>query len=245
MGTKDKTRLFIGDVHGCADELSALLEKLRFDPVAHSLYFTGDLVNRGPKSLKTLRTAIRLDAGSVLGNHDLHLIGRYLGTRTARPRDTLDKLLADDDVETLIDWLWHQPVIRVQRDLAVVHAGLRPGWRKLKKLNRRVGDAVDWDRDPFEAPDLRFATTVRRCDERGRMPGDERVARDVLAPWDHWYRGKRTIVFGHWAQRGRVRTARVRGLDTGCVWGGRLTAWIAEEDRFVSVKARRAYQRPS
>ena len=65
-----------------------------------------------------------------------------------------------------------------------------------------------------------------------------------LQPWDEFYEGERRVVFGHWAQRGLVDTPKVVGLDTGCVWGGALTAWIADENRFVSVPAKQVYRQP-
>ncbi|MCA9646437.1 MAG: hypothetical protein KC492_37385, partial [Myxococcales bacterium] len=71
--------------------------------------------------------------------------------------------------------------------------------------------------------------------------------RDPYFPWDTHWRARpeesRTVVFGHWARRGLVQAERTRGLDTGCVWGGQLTAWIPEEDRLVQVQARKAYSR--
>jgi len=94
---------------------------------------------------------------------------------------------------------------------------------------------------PQTDPDLRFLVAARTCDARGRRPRDETNPGPSYRPWDEFYAGDQTVVFGHWSQRGLVRTARVRGIDTGCVWGGSLTAWIAEEDRFVQVSARRVY----
>ena len=83
---------------------------------------------------------------------------------------------------------------------------------------------------------IEFATAVRYCDPEGRRPARDHPPPDPpFMPWDHFYRGERTVVFGHWARRGLVLRPRLRGLDTGCVYGGPLTAWIAEEDRLVQV----------
>jgi bis(5'-nucleosyl)-tetraphosphatase (symmetrical) len=83
---------------------------------------------------------------------------------------------------------------------------------------------------------IAFAAEVRHCDAGGRRPAQDDPPPGLpFKPWDHWYGGPYTVVFGHWARRGLVAGARVRGLDTGCVYGGPLTAWIAEEDRFVQV----------
>ena len=75
---------------------------------------------------------------------------------------------------------------------------------------------------------------------RPTSPAPSRAA--PFRPWDDFWAGPRTVVFGHWARRGLVQTEFARGLDTGCVWGGSLTAWIAEEDRIVSVPARAQHQ---
>lgn len=251
-----RQRIFIGDVQGCASELEDLLQELRYQPSRHALYFCGDLVNRGPRSLDALRLAREVAAGTVLGNHDLHLIASAAGVRGSKDLDTIEEILTAPDGPELIDWLRGQPVIIEWPDIVLVHAALHPGWTNLGVVRRRVAAEVDWTADPMANADLRFATTVRYCDAAGNLP-----ARDIAlparratrpghpgaiappyAPWDTFWHGPRTVVFGHWAERGLVREETVRGLDTGCVWGGRLTAWIAEEDRFVSVPARRTYQ---
>lgn len=138
----------IGDVQGCYDQLRQLLDKLVFDDTKDKLWFSGDLVNRGPKSLKTLRFVKSLGdtAVTVLGNHDLHLLSAYfLDSHRRSRKDTLDNVLAAKDVDDLMYWLLHRPFIhRDEENKAVlVHAGLPPQWtikksmrqaRKLEKL---------------------------------------------------------------------------------------------------------------
>ncbi len=252
----DRQRVFIGDVQGCASELEDLLDELRYDPQRHALYFCGDLVNRGPRSLDALRLARECAADSVLGNHDLHLIARAAGVRGAKALDTIEEILTAPDGDDLISWLRGRPAVIEWADLVLVHAGLHPTWTDLAAVDRRIARGVDWTGDPMESADLRFATTVRYCGPQGDIPPRdvERPARretrpghlgsiaPPYAPWDAFWHGPRTVVFGHWAERGLVRRDCVRGLDSGCVWGGRLTAWIAEQDRFVSVPARERYQ---
>lgn len=97
-----------------------------------------------------------------------------------------------------------------------------------------------------ESDDVAFATRVRYCDAAGERPAqDWPPPAEPFAPWyAHWvarHGTERTVAFGHWARQGLVERPGVRGLDTGCVWGGSLTAWIAEEDRLVQVPARRAW----
>jgi bis(5'-nucleosyl)-tetraphosphatase (symmetrical) len=231
--------LFIGDVQGCRVELEKLLEELDFDPARDALHPVGDLVNRGPDSLGTLRLLRDLDARAVLGNHDLHLLRVAHGTRELRPSDTLDDVLAAPDRDELLAWLRAQPFLREAGDLVQVHAGLHPDWRDPA--------LVLADRDPLVPdPDTDFATRVRTCSPSGERPaGDDPSADPRFAPWfDHLDTpSRRTIVFGHWAARGLVVRPGLRGLDTGCVWGGRLTAWVAEEDRLADVAAEKAYCR--
>jgi len=213
-------------------------------------------VNRGPRSLDSLRLARQHAAGTVLGNHDVHLIARAAGVRGAKHLDTIAEILDAPDAAELIAWLRGQPAIIEWSDLVLVHAGLDPTWTDLDAVNRGIADEIDWTDDPMMAADLRFATTVRYCDSQGNAPpgdiakparaatrpGQVGAIEPPYAPWDDFWEGPRTVVFGHWAERGLVHGENTRGLDTGCVWGGRLTAWIAEEDRFVSVPARETYQ---
>jgi bis(5'-nucleosyl)-tetraphosphatase (symmetrical) len=122
----------IGDVQGCFDELQALLELIDFNPAEDCLWFAGDLVNRGPKSLQTLRFIRGLgnSAVSVLGNHDLHLIAMSLGHKLSDDDHTLDAILAAPDHDELIHWLRQQPLLHHDETLgfSMIHAGLPPQW---------------------------------------------------------------------------------------------------------------------
>jgi bis(5'-nucleosyl)-tetraphosphatase (symmetrical) len=122
----------IGDIQGCFDELQALLELVHFDPADDRLWFAGDLVNRGPKSLETLRFVRELgnSAITVLGNHDLHLISHAYGLPLNNDDHTLDPILQAADRDTLIDWLCRQPLLHHDEALGftMIHAGLPPQW---------------------------------------------------------------------------------------------------------------------
>jgi len=230
-------RIYVGDIQGCRVELDRLLDELRFDPATDALEPVGDVVNRGPDSLGTLRLLRSLDAGGVLGNHDVHLLRVAAGTRPLRRNDTLGEVLSAPDRQELLQWLGGRPFAKASARELLVHAGLHPGW------SDPVG--VLAGADPLTPNlDTEFATLVRYCDAHGARPrrGEDPAARPFRPWYEHWAgRGERTIVFGHWAQRGLVNEPGLRGLDTGCVWGGRLTAWIAQEDRLVQVSAERAY----
>lgn len=231
-----KRHLLIGDVHGCREELEQLLERLRYDPAGDVLVLLGDLVNRGPDSAGVLRLARRLDAQCVLGNHDVRLLRVARGRTPPRSYDTTDDVLAAADREELIEWLGAQPFVRELGSLLCVHAGLHPLWEH--------PEAILSGLNPLEeTPELSFAVTVRTCTAQGERPARESGL--IEGPYRAWYefwreraQETRTVAFGHWAVHGLVWLPRVRGLDTGCAWGGKLSGWIVEEDRLVQVDKR-------
>ncbi|MBK7645520.1 MAG: metallophosphoesterase [Planctomycetes bacterium] len=232
-------RIFVGDIQGCRVELEQLLERLRFDPAADVLHPVGDFVNRGPDSAGVLRVCRSLGAGGVLGNHDMLLLRVARGEREWRPRDTAQDVLAAPDGAQLLDWLGARPLVRAFEDVLCVHAGINPAWKDPVAALARL--------DPLrEEQDLSFAISARYCDAQGaRPPKDWPAPALPFRPWHAFWseraRETRTVVYGHWARAGLNLGPRVRGLDSGCVWGGKLSAWIAEEDRIVQVPAARAY----
>ncbi len=122
----------IGDIHGCYNEFTALLEQVQFNALRDTLWLTGDLVARGPDSLKVLRKV--RDLGDcvrlVLGNHDLHLLAVYAGISRNKPKDKLNELLDAPDCDELINWLRRQPLLQIdpQKNLIMAHAGITPQW---------------------------------------------------------------------------------------------------------------------
>jgi len=269
----------IGDVQGCFDELEALLSLVRFRRGSDRLWFVGDLVNRGPKSLAILRFVTELgdDARVVLGNHDLNLIAVAAGVRELRPRDTLQEILDAPDGGALIDWLIRQPLLFSEPGVpyTMVHAGLPPQWdtdeaatrarevesalagkKRGKFLAHMYGDQPDlWDNGLSGWRRLRFITNaltrIRYVDADGRLDLDEGGAPgsqpETLVPWfaskARRSRGE-AIVFGHWAtlqiEQALDPTHRVFHLDTGCVWGGSLTALRLEDQRIFSVPSQQS-----
>jgi bis(5'-nucleosyl)-tetraphosphatase (symmetrical) len=249
----------IGDVQGCDTELGTLLGALKFSPDRDSVWFVGDLVNRGPDSLKVLRRIRALgDAATViLGNHDLHLLAVAYGGARLRSDDTLDDILAAPDRVALLEWLQKRPLMHedTSLNLCMVHAGLAPQWDRTqarecaheleralqrnpeKLFDRLYGDQPDrWDEALQGEERLRFIanclTRLRYLDAEDRLAlrakgSPKKAQTKSLIPWfearaARW-RGTR-IVFGHWSTLGFFRNADVIGLDTGCVWGDRLTA---------------------
>ena len=121
------------------------------------------------------------------------------------------------------EWLEKQPFVRVFDDVVMVHAGLHPKWTESQLLE-------------LTKSERQYAVSVRYCDESGAQPAsDWPPPGPPFRPWDDFYTGDKRVVFGHWARRGLVVRPQSIGLDTGCVYGGDLTAWIAEEDRIVQV----------
>ena len=137
----------IGDIQGCYDSLCQLLEKLKFDESTDRLWFAGDLINRGPKSLETLRfvKALGDNAVTVLGNHDIHLLALHYGARKRKDKDsTLLQILDAPDADDLIDWLQSSPLIHIDNKYVLVHAGVHPQWslETLQTLKIEVESAV-------------------------------------------------------------------------------------------------------
>jgi bis(5'-nucleosyl)-tetraphosphatase (symmetrical) len=199
----------IGDVQGCFDDLLRLLDHIDFDSAHDQLWFTGDLVNRGPDSLALLRYVKGLGqaAVSVLGNHDLYLLAVAAGTETVRDRDTITEILKARDCEDLLFWLRHQPLLYHDEHLGytMVHAGLPPQWDLEQAMARaseleRVLQNFDYEdffkhlswEEPHQWHDglegwgrLRFIancfTQLRYCDGKGRLDltGERRRASGV------------------------------------------------------------------
>lgn len=247
----------IGDIQGCYDALRRLLDKLSFDASNDQLWFTGDLVNRGPRSLDTLRLVKQLGnaAVTVLGNHDLHLLAVAAAKRKPHRKDTLDQVLAAPDAEELLDWLRRQPLLHSNEKFSLVHAGLAPQWdiatakqcaseveRVLRSADYReffenmYGDVPDrWSPDLSGWDRLRFITNcltrLRYCDKEGRIElktkGSPASSPPHLMPWfavpERRSRGSE-ILFGHWSTLGFYADDGCYCLDTGCLWGGTLTA---------------------
>jgi bis(5'-nucleosyl)-tetraphosphatase (symmetrical) len=188
----------IGDLQGCYDSFRHLLDKLRFDPARDRLWLTGDLVNRGPKSLKTLRYVRKLgrSAKVVLGNHDLHLlaVAHDIGDSCDR-LGSFDKIFDADDCDELLDWLRHRPLAHFSKKLntLLVHAGLPPQWnikealaraaevearlrskKYVKFLAKMYGNTPDrWSGNLKGNKRLRFIvnclTRIRMVDGKGRL----------------------------------------------------------------------------
>lgn len=147
------TTYVIGDLQGCLSPLKKLLDKVKFDPSKDKIWLVGDLINRGPDSLKTLRYVKSLgdSAITVLGNHDLHLLAVVYGYRKPSGKDTLKSIVKAPDCDELCEWLAARPLLHVDDKLGhtLVHAGIHPHWslKRAKKLAAKVQNALANDPD--------------------------------------------------------------------------------------------------
>lgn len=253
----------IGDLQGCSAPFHRLLEKIDFSPSRDTLYLLGDLVNRGPDSLGTLRSLMALGdaAQCLLGNHDLHLLALWQGVRKPSRHDTLSDLLQAPDREGLLDWLRHRAMAMHRHGWLMVHAGVLPQWSTAQTLMlaAEVESALrgpdlkgfltamygntpcQWQGSLEGADRLRVIvnalTRLRFCTAQGKMEfSSSEGAHGAPEGYMPWFEvpGRATqdtpIAFGHWSTL--VTDARqhtglrnnVLPLDTGCVWGGCLTA---------------------
>jgi hypothetical protein len=207
--------IVVGDIHGCYDELMELLDEADFER-KDRVVSVGDLISKGPKSREVLEIFMT-DArfSTVIGNHDLTLRRRWSGEDVElKPaqKETHKELKGEKDkYATFLNTL---PFVIDLETHLVVHAGLRPN---VELHSQTTGDLT-----------------------RIRTLGPDRESEEGT-PWYHVYNGEKTVLFGHWPSEEPRRGPRAIGLDTGCVYGHTLTAYIIETDEFVSVKAKRAY----
>ncbi len=210
----------IGDIHGCHEEFAELLSLLELKP-DDRLILLGDLVNRGPDSHRVIELARAHRAISLLGNHELRLLN-YRRTRDLRyikehDLETFDQLRPDD-------WTYLEKMLLTYEEpalnLVLVHGGFLPG--------------QPWQRQPAEV-----VTRIQVIDRDGQ-PRKRADAPD--APfWADLWNGPPYVIYGHTPRPEIYKLKWSIGLDTGCVMGGHLTAFILPEKRFVQVKARQRY----
>mgnify|MGYP002654926318 FL=1 len=223
------------------------------------MIFLGDLVNRGPNSLGTLRQLKSLQesgqAECILGNHDLHLLAIDAGLRNPKGLDTVDTILKAPDRKELINWVRNRPMALSNGKVLTVHAGVLPQWdlqqtiecaQEVEKalrsksykefLANMYGNTPNkWSNSLKGYERLRLITNaltrMRFCTPSGQMEFESKEGLENgpkgYIPWFKVPKRKTAntlIYFGHWSTLGLLRRNNVIGLDTGCVWGGKLTA---------------------
>ena len=207
--------IVVGDIHGCYDELMELLEKVNFG-ADDRVVAVGDLVTKGPKNREVLELFMT-DArfSSVMGNHDLALRRKWNGEKVQlmASQKTTHKELKPNKL-IYADFLNRMPFTIDLNTHLVVHAGLRPNVEMYSQTTE----------------DMTLLRTL----------GKDRESHDGT-PWYDVYDGDKVVLFGHWPAPEPRFGKKAIGLDTGCVYGYNLTAYIIETGEFVSVRARRAY----
>jgi diadenosine tetraphosphatase ApaH/serine/threonine PP2A family protein phosphatase len=207
--------IVVGDIHGCYDELMELLGKVDFGE-KDQVVAVGDLITKGPKSREVLELFMT-DARfhTVIGNHDLALRRRWNGENIElKPsqKETHKELKAEKEAYATF---FNRVPFTIDLDThLVVHAGLRPNVELYSQTSEDM-------------------TLIRTL-------GADRESEDGT-PWYHVYHGEKIVLFGHWPAPEPRRGKKAIGLDTGCVYGYNLTAYIIENDEFVTVAAKRAY----
>lgn len=258
----------VGDIQGCAPSLKTLVKKL---PKQSKIIFLGDLVNRGPDSLGTLRYLKQLQEEKriecILGNHDLHLLAVDAGIRKTKGLDTVQPILDAPDRAELIHWLRHRPMALCNGKVLTVHAGVVPQWdlqqtiecaqeveKALRKksykdfLANMYGNTPNkWSNSLKGYERLRVITNaltrIRFCTPAGMMEFESKEGfEDGPKGYIPWFKTPKRktqdslIYFGHWSTLGLLQHGNVVGLDTGCVWGGKLTAMEIPESGKPSKK---------
>lgn len=202
--------LYIGDVHGCADELERIVDAFGFVRGKDTLYQTGDIINKGPDMVRAMEFIQKLGILTVRGNHEEHLIRMMDSPQsewTDKQRKRFERL-------SLEEWTYIRDIVKtwpLWRDTPhalLVHAGLEPGKTKVEEMDPKVILSVRYWND---------------------------------IPWFEQVTWPKTVVFGHWAKMGFVNRPGFIGLDSGCVYGKKLTAWCPEEDKFYVIPAAREY----
>lgn len=258
----------IGDIHGCWQTLESLLKAIPFQPDSDRAVLVGDLVNKGPRSLEILRWAFNHQdsVDAVLGNHDIHLLAATFRENQPFDGDTFSDVLEAPDRDSLLRWLRNRPVMIEIAGHTIVHAGVHPSWsldvarehaRRLecgireqnpilfekKQAPATIDEANGSDgRQKFR---LAVFTRIRVVEESGKLLQRFSEGKAGITPGCHpWFEGLdstwslQPLIFGHWAALGYHESQMATCIDSGCVWGGSLTAIRLDDGKVWSQKSR-------
>ncbi len=243
----------IGDIHGCYDLLQRLLQKVNFNFEQDILWFVGDLISRGDDSLKVFEFVQSLGkkAVVVLGNHEISLISAYYQISKAHP--SIEPILNHTNSDKMIDWLKNQPLLHIENSFALTHAGISPHWNLEEALfyateveNELKGEntkeffqsianlnVTQWSQELTKEQKYSYIlsafTRMRYLNPDGSMENYQKGGLSEnpnLIPWFKFNSIKKInkkIIFGHWASLGLYLSPDVIALDTGCVWGNKMS----------------------
>ena len=215
---KQKKVFIVGDVHGCFDELLLLIQKSGYKSEKHRLIILGDLINKGPQSFDVLKWVESEGAEPVLGNHELKFI-HFIEKQKGLPPLLQDlKTQMGDQLHRYLSWIKSWPVYIEEKDFLAIHGGLIPG--EHPRLSR-----------------TELLVNIRYWDGSGTNMKDP-----SYPPWHDLYKDSKLVVYAHWAQQGLHIKNNSIGLDTGCVYGGKLTGiWLPARE-LVQVPSLRKKQ---
>ena len=267
----------IGDIQGCYKEFKLALKKVNFNLDEDYLWLVGDLINRGPDSLKLLKHVykIRKSTHIVLGNHDLHFLACFYGQRKLAKADTISELMKSKESLKYVKFLMKQPLIfkkeiifkNKSKKVIMVHAGIPPNLSlencfdlnkefqvALKKNPKRILKKV------FNNPFSKFSkkmsridriiffanalTRIRACNHKGEIDFNFKGRiNEIPKKLNAWFNYENSIIgensqliFGHWAAiKGKTKKKDIFGLDTGCVWGDKLTIMRLEDNKRFQI----------
>ncbi|MFT5837464.1 MAG: hypothetical protein ACI9ZV_000969 [Candidatus Azotimanducaceae bacterium] len=210
----------IGDVHGCANEFEELLNALELKSEDRVIQ-VGDLVNRGPDSHRVIELARHYKVESILGNHELRLLTARQKNKPSLLKDydhpTIEQLTADDwtYLEAMPKFLYDAKI-----DTVIVHGGFLPD-------------------QPWQTQSLDLITSIQVIDKKGKAA--KRSDAPDAAPWADSWHGSPFVIYGHTPRPKVLKRASSIGIDTGCVYGGHLTAYIVEDKSLIEVRAHKTY----
>lgn len=209
--------IIVGDVHGCIDELHWLLKKCQYRRGADLLVFVGDVLHKGPNSVAVLELIKKENARVTLGNHELKFLENFKGKSKPSPSMQIVFDQMGEKTAEYSEWISTWPTFIEEEDFLVVHAGLVPGKHPSKTDKRILANIRTWD---GEGVDLNNENDPA---------------------WHELYKGKKLVVYGHWARAGLTVKEKTIGLDSGCVYGEKLSAVILPQRQIVQVDAARTY----
>ena len=267
----------IGDIQGCYKEFKLALKKVNFNLDEDYLWLVGDLINRGPDSLKLLKHIYKIKERThiVLGNHDLHFLACFYGQRKLAKADTISKLMQSKKSLKYAKFLMEQPLIfkkeivfkNKSKKVIMVHAGIPPNLSlencfdlnkefqiALKKNPKRILKKI------FNNPFSKFSkkmsridriiffanalTRIRACNHKGEIDFNFKGRiNEIPKKLNAWFNYENSIIgensqliFGHWAAiKGKTKKKDIFGLDTGCVWGDKLTIMRLEDNKRFQI----------
>lgn len=257
----------LGDIQGCYREFKKLVKKIKFRPGVDRLIAAGDLINRGPNNVSTIKLLQDIGAECVLGNHDLNFLAVAAGIKRQGKSDTLNDLLESKHLDEIKNWFCQLPLLINLEEFnsVVVHAGIPHVWSidqarvyaaeiesVIQSSEREDFFTAMYGNEPNVLNDgisgqermrviTNYLTRMRFCSKTGELELTAKadIAPEGYAPWFSYKRQDNTrILFGHWAAlEGQTKSKQFIALDTGCVWGRELTALRLEDNKTYSVSA--------